>query len=118
MGWLDTVGTAKAVLQIPKVEEPKSWFEVQDALFEDRLSKFINLGLAETTGKAIALRLYLRDFDKDERILCYECKYWKSYADTWKCTNAIKAGFSMREKSAGLGHMVDLLQRCNGFITR
>lgn len=118
MGWLNTVRTAKAALQTPKVEEPKSRFDVQDALFEDRLSKFINLGLAETTGKAIALRLYLRDFDKDERILCYECKHLLSYADTWKCTNAIKAGISMREKSAGLGQIVDLLQRCNGFITR
>jgi hypothetical protein len=115
MNWLKKVQEGKLNLKSGQVQEPKSWFETQDALFEDRQSACVNLGLGVDEGKAIALRLYLRDYEKDERILCYECKHLISYAETWRCKNYIEAGISMRESGSGLGGIVDLLQRCNGF---
>jgi hypothetical protein len=120
MSWLDKVAASKPSPQISQPDQSQSWFDIQDLLFEDRLRKYIDLGLSEGAGKGIALRLFLRDFDnfngyKDDRTLCFECTYLTSYSDSWRCKNYIKAGISSRESGSGLGDMVNLLQRCNGF---
>jgi len=115
MSWLKRLQEGKLNLQTCQAAEPKDWFDIQEVLFDTRLNSCINLGLDIDRGKAIALRLYLRDFEIDDRTLCYECKHLKSYAESWRCKNYIEAGISMHESGSGLGDIVDMLQRCNGF---
>ena len=108
MTWLErlkTIEQAPVILQAPSpIDDPKQF----------RLVKLTNKGLSLDEAKAVTQRLDLRS-QSDDRILCYECHHLTGYVDLWRCGNWRMAGIAIREAGAGLGDMVNLFQRCNGF---
>jgi hypothetical protein len=110
MTWLERLKTME--------QEPvilKESHSIND-LSQLRLTKFTNQGLNLKDAKEVAERLELRDIQKDDRILCYECNHLKGIASSWRCGNWRSAEVGIKESYAGLPiEMVDLLQRCNGF---
>lgn len=123
MSWLKKVREEEALVAakpkaIPKPSPTKGsqdWLDQQDSIFEDRLDRCVSLGINLKKSTEIALKLYVRDFDDDDRTLCYECKHLSRYADGWRCQNFIAANVSFRESGSGLGQIIDLLQQCNGY---
>jgi hypothetical protein len=108
MTWLErlkTIEQAPVIFQVPRPI---------DDLKQSRLVRFINKGLSLDEAKEITQRLDLRS-QGDDRILCYECHHLKGYVGLWRCGNWRKAGMAIKEAGAGLGDMVNLFQRCNGF---
>ena len=108
MTWLErlkTIEQAPVILQAPRsIDYPKQL----------RLVEFTNKGLSLDEAKEVTQWLDLRT-QGDDRILCYECHHLKGYVGLWRCGNWRKAGIAIREAGAGLGDMVNLFQRCNGF---
>lgn len=87
-----------------------------DDLSQLRLTKFTNQGLNLKDAKEVTKRLELRDIQKDDRILCYECNHLKGIASSWRCGNWRSAEVGIKESFSGLpNEIVNLLQRCNGF---
>ena len=80
-----------------------------------RLIRLTNKGVSLDEAKEIAQRIELRDSQSDDRILCYECHHLKGYFGFWRCANWKQADITKRASGDGLGDMVNLLQRCNGF---
>jgi hypothetical protein len=85
-----------------------------DDLKQLRLVRLTKKGLSLDEAKEVAQRLDLRT-QGDDRILCYECHHLMGYVGLWRCDNWRKAGNATREAGAGLGDIVNLFQRCNGF---
>ena len=106
MTWLERLKTME---QAPVIAPRPS--EVPSQL---RLVGLTNKGLSLDQAKEVAQRLDLRT-QGDERILCYECHHLKGYVGLWRCGNWRKAGIAIREAGSGLGDMVNLFQKCNGF---
>jgi hypothetical protein len=106
MTWLERL---KAMEQVPVISPRPS-----DGPKQLRLVRLTNKGLSLNEVKEVTQRLDLRA-QGDDRILCYECCHLKGYVGIWRCGNWQKAGIAIREASAGLGDMVNLFQRCNGF---
>jgi hypothetical protein len=106
MTWLERLKTME---QSPFIAPRPS-----DDLNQLRLVGLINKGLSLDEAKEVTQRLDLRT-QSDDRILCYECHHLKGYVGLWRCGNWRKAGIAIREAGAGLGDMVNLFQRCNGF---
>jgi hypothetical protein len=52
-----------------------AWGEVQIRRFKYRLALFQRRGMAELAAEALADRLATRDFDRDDRRVCLECKH-------------------------------------------
>jgi hypothetical protein len=108
MAWLERL---KAIEQVPVIAPHPSDYPKQL-----RLVRLTNKGLNLDQAKKVAQRLELRDLQKDDRILCYECNHLKGYVNFWRCGNWKLADIGIKESHAGLpNEMVDLLQRCNGF---
>lgn len=106
MTWLERL---KAIEQAPVIAPRPS-----DAPSQLRLVGLTNKGLSLDQAKEVAQRLDFRT-QGDDRILCYECHHLKGYVGLWRCGNWRKAGIAIREAGSGLGDMVNLFQRCNGF---
>ena len=108
MTWLErlkTIEQAPVILQVPHpIDDPKQL----------RLVGLTNKGLSLDEAKEVTQWLDLRT-QGDDRILCYECHHLKGYVGLWRCGNWRRAGIAIREAGAGLGDMVNLFQRCNGF---
>ena len=106
MTWLERLKTIEQapVIAPRSINDPKQL----------RLVGLTNKGLSLHEAKEIAQQLDLRT-QGDDRILCYECHHLKGYVGLWRCGNWRKAGIAIREAGAGLGDMVNLFQRCNGF---
>lgn len=108
MTWLErlkTIEQVPVILQAPRpIDDPKQL----------RLVGLTNKGLSLDEAKEVTQWLDLRT-QGDDRILCYECHHLKGYVGLWRCGNWRKAGIAIREAGAGLGDMVNLFQRCNGF---
>jgi len=110
MTWLERLKTIEQVPTILQESQPI------DDLKKLRLFKLTNKGLILADAKKVVERLELRDIQKDDRILCYECNHLKGIASSWRCGNWRSAEVGIKESYAGLpSEMVDLLQRCNGF---
>ena len=87
-----------------------------DDLSQLRLTKFTNQGLNLKDAKEVTEHLKLRDIQKDDRILCYECKHLKGFTNSLRCRNWRTAEVGIKESFSGLpNEIVNLLQRCNGF---
>jgi hypothetical protein len=108
MTWLERLKTIEQAPAILQALRPI------DDLKQSRLVRFTNKGLSLDEAKEVAQRLDLRS-QGDDRILCYECHHLKGYVGLWRCGNWHKAGIAIKEAGAGLGNMVNLFQRCNGF---
>lgn len=108
MTWLErlkVIEQAPVILQTP--------LPISD-LKQLRLARLTYKGLSLDEAKEVTQRLDLRT-QGDDRILCYECHHLKGYVGLWRCSNWRMAGIAIREAGAGLGDMVNLFQRCNGF---
>jgi hypothetical protein len=106
MTWLERL---KAIEQTPVIAPCPS-----DDPKQLRLVRLTNKGLSLDEAKEVTQRLDLRTQD-DDRILCYECHHLKGYVELWRCGNWRKAEIAISSAGAGLGDMVNLFQRCNGF---
>jgi len=109
MSWLERL---KAIEQAPALVEAPRPIDDQKQL---RLIDLTNKGLSLNEANEIAQRLELRDLQGDDRILCFECYYLRGGLGFWRCANWQQAGIAKRVSDDGLGDMVNLLQRCNGF---
>jgi hypothetical protein len=106
MTWLERL---KAIEQAPVIATRPI-----DDLKQLRLVRLTNKGLSLDEAKEVTQRLDLRT-QGDDRIICYECHHLKGYVGLWRCANWQQAGIAKRASGDGLGGMVNLLQRCNGF---
>lgn len=91
------------------------WGDREIARFTFRVALFKRRGLAESDAETLADRLYERDFERDERRVCIECKCLQR---SGHCI-AAKQGRLTEIKT---GRSADfftppqqLLQRCEGF---
>ena len=109
VSWLERL---KAIEQAPALVEAPRPIDDQKQL---RLIDLTNKGLSLNEANEIAQRLELRDLQGDDRILCFECYYLRGGLGFWRCANWQQAGIAKRVSDDGLGDMVNLLQRCNGF---
>ncbi len=109
MSWLERL---KAIEQAPALVKAPRPIDDQKQL---RLIDLTNKGLSLNEANEIAQRLELRDSQGDDRILCFECYYLRGGLGFWRCANWQQAGIAKRVSGDGLGDMVNLLQRCNGF---
>ena len=83
--------------------------------FKFRLEIFQARGLDELNAEALADKLVLRDRDRDDRKVCYECRYMKGISSL-RCENWKLAGIAMKSSDAFLGKdFAMMLQRCHGF---
>lgn len=108
MTWLEKLKTFERMPHIS--QEPRPIDEINQL----QLVRFTNKGLSLDEAKEVIQRLDSRG-KGDERILCYECGQLKGYVGLWRCGNWRKAGIAIREAGAGLGDLVNIFQRCNGF---
>ena len=106
MTWLELLKTME--------QEPVIAPRPSDDPNQLRLVRLTNKGLSLDEAKEVTQWLVVRT-QGDDRILCYECHHLKGYVGLWRCGNWRKAGIAIREAGAGLGDMVNLFQRCNGF---
>ena len=73
-----------------------------------RLEQFFGRPDAEQ----LADRLVIRDRDREERVMCVECKYLQGL----NCRNWVQAGVALKAEGATLpSSFTVLLQRCDGF---
>jgi hypothetical protein len=83
--------------------------------FKYRLEIFQAKGLDELNAEALADKLVLRDRGRDDRNVCYECRYMKGISSL-RCENWRLAGIAMKSSDAFLGKdFAMMLQRCHGF---
>jgi len=83
--------------------------------FKDRLEIFQAKGLDELNAEALADKLVLRDRDRDDRKVCYECRYIKGISSL-RCENWKLAGIALKSSDSFLGkEFAMMLQRCHGF---
>lgn len=86
-------------------------FEID--IFMSRLIRFTDMGLGLEPAEQLAGRLAIRDRDRDDRTLCFECSYLRK---GWRCANWARAGVAIRAIDANLPfEFVNLMQRCGGF---
>jgi hypothetical protein len=86
-------------------------FEID--IFMSRLTRFTDMGLGLEPAEQLADRLFIRDRDRDDRTLCFECSYLRK---SWRCANWVRAGVAIRPIDANLPfEFVNLMQRCGGF---
>lgn len=107
MGWLERL---KTIEQAPVIFHPSPIDDHRQL----RLVALTKKGLGLDEAKEVIQQLELRS-QSDDRVLCYECHHLKGYVGLWRCGNWRKAGIAIRELGSGLGDMVNLFQRCNGF---
>jgi hypothetical protein len=108
MTWLNRL---KAIEQMPVVLQAP---QPLNDLKQIRLVSLTKKGLTLDDAKEVSERLDSRS-QSDDRVLCYECHHLKGFVGLWRCGNWRKAGIAIREAGSGLGDMVNLFQRCNGF---
>lgn len=83
--------------------------------FKFRLEIFQAKGLDELHAEALADKLVLRDRDRDDRKVCYECRYIKGISSL-RCENWKSAGIALKSSDSFLGEeFAMMLQRCHGF---
>lgn len=109
MNWLARL---KAVTDEPMAREVQSTSREPNEV----LIRLTKLGLMLDEAEPIAHKIQSRDSQVDDRAFCYECKYLKGGVGNWHCGNWLKAGISTRAMGAGLGDLMGLLHRCNGFV--
>lgn len=86
-------------------------FEID--IFKSRLNRFTEMGLGLEPAEQLADRLVMRDRERDDRTLCFECSYLRK---GWRCTNWKRAGVAIRAIDANLPfELMNLMQRCDGF---
>ena len=88
--------------------------------FTARRHRFADKGLPRDAADALADNLVLRDREKDDRRVCFECKSFTGHGPlSWRCANWDVAGVAIRSFDAQLpADLVTQLQRCDGFAKR
>ena len=88
--------------------------------FTARRHRFADKGLPRDAAEALADNLVLRDREKDDRRVCFECKSFTGHGPlSWRCANWDVAGVAIRSFDAQLpADLVTQLQRCDGFAKR
>ena len=119
MGYFQNLGGAMSWLErLKAIEQAPALFEAPRPIDDQKqllLIDLTNKGLSLNEANEIAQRLELRDSQNDDRILCFECYHLRGGLGFWRCANWQQAGIAKRAGGDGLGDMVNLLQRCNGF---
>lgn len=121
----DPVAANDPTLQTTPAPDPHAWClpsctELTGkarALYEVRVARFTDKGLALIDAETLAIKLITRGQDYDDRCLCLECKHLAGRVGMgWKCRNWQQAGVALKAQDAGLpDDLVRLLQRCHGF---
>lgn len=121
----DPVAANDPTLQATPAPDPHAWClpsctELTGkarALYEVRVARFTDKGLALIDAETLAIKLSTRGQDYDDRRLCLECKHLAGRVGMgWKCGNWQQAGVALKAQDAGLpDDLVRLLQRCHGF---
>jgi len=99
MKWLD-----KAQAQEPIYDN--DWFNQQDALFNARVDSLQAKGITEYEAKCLALKLYLRDYDKLKQFHCLECQNLSGSPPFFGCGKGKHLPFSKD---------LETLHKCIGF---
>jgi hypothetical protein len=82
-------------------------------IFSIRLEHLRSLGLDLDSAEKLADRLVIRDRDKDDRIVCFECCHLRN---GWRCMNWRNAGAWVDHSNSNLQNdFVHQLQRCPGY---
>lgn len=97
MKWLDKAKDLKPILD-------EDWFNAQDDLFNARVDSFQSKDITEYEAKCLALKLYIRDYDKLDECHCFECQHLKG-APFFECA-----------KNKSLSTDQETLHKCIGFI--
>lgn len=113
LGRLASNDTAPAVDELPLSGElyrihpapASSTTSARVAVFRDR-------GLNPGDSLAMALRLALRDQERDDRRVCLECAHLSGGGRSWSCSQWRKTGMKGPPTPADL---IDIPQRCAGF---
>lgn len=77
-----------------------------------RVAVFADKGLNPDDSLVLALRLALRDQERDDRRVCLECAHLSGGGRNWSCSQWRKTGM---KGPATPFDLVDILQRCAGF---
>lgn len=104
------------VLERPSHHARMPWGDREQARFTFRVALFVRRGQLEHEAETLADRLYERDFERDDRRMCLECKHLQ------------RSGTCFAAKQGRLIHPPggtkaaefftppqQLLQRCEGF---
>ena len=88
--------------------------------FAARRHRFADKGRPRDAAEALADNLVLRDREKDDRRVCFECKSFTGHGPlSWRCANWEVSGVAIRSIDAQLpADLVTQLQRCDGFAKR
>jgi len=100
MKWLD-----KAQAQEPVYDH--DWFDKQDALFNARVLFLQTKDIGEYEAKCLALKLYIRDYDKLNHFHCFECQNLAGSPPFFRCGKG---------KSLPFHTDLEILHKCIGFI--
>lgn len=97
------------------------WGEREITRFKFRVALFQRRGLEEPDAETLADRLYERDFERDDRRMCLECKHLQRGGTCFAARQGLLAGVSAEKGANGRSNAdfytppQQTLMRCEGF---
>lgn len=99
----------------PYTPRPMEWGDREINRFNFRVALFMRRGMTQGHAETMADRLYERDFERDDRRICAECKHVTAdHPKYGRGCFAARQGW-IKGASKHLSPILDLLQRCEAF---
>lgn len=92
------------------------WGDREIGRFKFRVALFTRRGLTEADAETLADRLYERDFERDDRRVCLECKHLQRSGHCFAAKQGLIHGIKAGSRNADFfTPPQQTLQRCEGF---